>query len=40
EAERAGVADACRTRELPVLAGSGPAAVACHWAQAVEPAAG
>ncbi|MEU3044701.1 ABC transporter ATP-binding protein [Streptomyces diastaticus] len=35
EAERAGVADACRTKDLPVLPGSGPAAVACHWAEAV-----
>ncbi|MGW2235591.1 ABC transporter ATP-binding protein, partial [Streptomyces sp. NPDC001759] len=34
EAERAGVADACRTRDLEILAGSGEAQVACHWARA------
>ncbi|MEU3214689.1 ABC transporter ATP-binding protein [Streptomyces sp. NPDC006971] len=34
EAERAGVAEACRTEELPVLAGGGRAQVACHWATA------
>ncbi|MFI6349902.1 ABC transporter ATP-binding protein [Streptomyces sp. NPDC050560] len=33
EAERAGVADACRTEDLPVLDGGGTAQVACHWAQ-------
>ncbi|WP_299533155.1 ABC transporter ATP-binding protein [uncultured Streptomyces sp.] len=33
-AEAAGVADACRTKELPVLAGGGEDAVACHWAAA------
>ncbi|MGW0822232.1 ABC transporter ATP-binding protein [Streptomyces sp. NPDC002845] len=33
EAERAGVADACRGRELKVLGGGGAAQVACHWAQ-------
>lgn len=32
EAERAGVADACRTKDLPVLAGGGATQVACHWA--------
>lgn len=35
EAERAGVADACRTKDLPVLAGGGETQVACHWAHAV-----
>ncbi|MCX5310280.1 ABC transporter ATP-binding protein [Streptomyces sp. NBC_00154] len=35
EAERAGVADACRTKDLPVLAGGGETQVACHWANAV-----
>ncbi|MFF4904689.1 ABC transporter ATP-binding protein [Streptomyces sp. NPDC001260] len=34
EAQRAGVADACRTRDLEILAGSGEAQVACHWARA------
>lgn len=33
EAERAGVADACRGEDLEVLAGSGEAQVACHWAR-------
>lgn len=37
EAERAGVADACRTEDLPVLAGGGETQVACHWATAVAP---
>ncbi|MFE7112836.1 ABC transporter ATP-binding protein [Streptomyces sp. NPDC057575] len=32
EAERAGVADACRTKDLPVLAGGEETQVACHWA--------
>ncbi|NEE23734.1 ABC transporter ATP-binding protein, partial [Streptomyces sp. SID7499] len=32
EAERAGVAEACRTVDLPVLSGGGEAQVACHWA--------
>ncbi|MFE5143443.1 ABC transporter ATP-binding protein [Streptomyces fagopyri] len=32
EAERAGVADACRGQDLPVLGGGGGAQVACHWA--------
>ncbi|OAH10035.1 oligopeptide/dipeptide ABC transporter ATP-binding protein [Streptomyces jeddahensis] len=32
KAAEEGVADACRTRDLPVLAGSGGAQVACHWA--------
>ncbi|MFF4209904.1 ABC transporter ATP-binding protein [Streptomyces sp. NPDC001796] len=35
EAERAGVADACRTRELDVLGGGGGGQVACHWARTV-----
>ncbi|WP_329123696.1 ABC transporter ATP-binding protein [Streptomyces sp. NBC_01465] len=35
EAERAGVADRCRTEDLPVLSGGAPAQqVACHWATA------
>lgn len=38
EAERAGVADACRTKDLPVLAGGGRDAVACHWAAAMKTA--
>jgi peptide/nickel transport system ATP-binding protein len=33
EAERAGVADACRGEDLEVLNGSGEAQVACHWAR-------
>jgi oligopeptide/dipeptide ABC transporter ATP-binding protein len=33
EAERAGVADACRTRDLEVLGGGGGGQVACHWAR-------
>ncbi len=32
EAERAGVADACRTKDLPLLNGTGESQVACHWA--------
>ncbi|MFF9126255.1 ABC transporter ATP-binding protein [Streptomyces sp. NPDC014889] len=35
EAERAGVADACRGRDLEILSGGGQAQVACHWARAV-----
>jgi oligopeptide/dipeptide ABC transporter ATP-binding protein len=35
EAERAGVAEACRGRDPGVLDGSGAAQVACHWAHAV-----
>ncbi|MCZ7457663.1 ABC transporter ATP-binding protein [Streptomyces sp. WMMC940] len=31
-ADAAGVADRCRTEDLPVLAGDSTAAVACHWA--------
>ncbi|MFI6880863.1 oligopeptide/dipeptide ABC transporter ATP-binding protein [Streptomyces sp. NPDC050400] len=34
EAEAAGVADACRTVDLPVLTGGRAAQVACHWARA------
>ena len=34
EAERAGVASACRTKDLPVLGGGGDSQVACHWAAA------
>ncbi|MFF1627208.1 ABC transporter ATP-binding protein [Streptomyces sp. NPDC058272] len=34
EAERAGVADACRGRDLEVLDGGGGTQVACHWARA------
>lgn len=36
EADRAGVADRCRTEDLPVLAGGTAAQVACHWAAAVR----
>ncbi|MFE7774856.1 oligopeptide/dipeptide ABC transporter ATP-binding protein [Streptomyces sp. NPDC057445] len=32
EAERRGIASRCRTDDLPVLPGSGPGEVACHWA--------
>ncbi|MFJ5558524.1 ABC transporter ATP-binding protein [Streptomyces sp. NPDC093250] len=35
EAERAGVAQACRGRDPGILGGSGAAQVACHWAHAV-----
>ncbi|SFY43882.1 ABC transporter ATP-binding protein [Streptomyces atratus] len=38
EAERAGVAEACRTKDLPVLAGGGQTQVACHWAVAAAKA--
>ncbi|MES9594463.1 ABC transporter ATP-binding protein [Streptomyces sp. NPDC094045] len=38
EAERAGVAEACRTQDLPVLAGGGQTQVACHWAVAAAKA--
>ncbi|RII08006.1 Oligopeptide transport ATP-binding protein OppF [Streptomyces sp. YIM 130001] len=38
EAERAGVADACRREDLPVLGGTGATQVACHWAVAGAPA--
>ncbi|MGW2573060.1 ABC transporter ATP-binding protein [Streptomyces sp. NPDC001537] len=34
EAERAGVADACRNQDLEVLGGGGEGQVACHWARA------
>ncbi len=33
-AERAGVATACRTEDLPALNGTGASQVACHWARA------
>ncbi|GED84393.1 ABC transporter ATP-binding protein [Streptomyces sp. 6-11-2] len=33
EAERAGVAHACRGRDLEILGGGGKAQVACHWAR-------
>lgn len=33
EAARAGVADACRTQDLPVLTGAADTQVACHWAR-------
>ncbi|MFE9093883.1 oligopeptide/dipeptide ABC transporter ATP-binding protein [Streptomyces sp. NPDC007264] len=33
EAERAGVAEACRTQDPEVLGGGGGAQVACHWAR-------
>ncbi|MER5226736.1 ABC transporter ATP-binding protein [Streptomyces flaveus] len=36
EAEHAGVADACREQDLPVLAGGGRTQVACHWARVVR----
>ncbi|MFD5219795.1 ABC transporter ATP-binding protein [Streptomyces tendae] len=39
EAERAGVADACRNRELEILRGGDESQVACHWARAQQPAA-
>ncbi|WP_406158149.1 ABC transporter ATP-binding protein [Streptomyces sp. NBC_01005] len=38
EAERAGVADDCRTKDLPVLTGGGETQVACHWAVAAAEA--
>ncbi|WP_338701141.1 ABC transporter ATP-binding protein [Streptomyces sp. Q6] len=34
EADAAGVSEACRTVDLPVLSGAGGAQVACHWAAA------
>ncbi|GAA4978730.1 ABC transporter ATP-binding protein [Streptomyces hyderabadensis] len=39
EAERAGVADACRNRELDILRGGAESQVACHWARAERPTA-
>ncbi|WP_328308917.1 ABC transporter ATP-binding protein [Streptomyces sp. NBC_00442] len=36
EADRAGVAERCRTDDPPVLAGGPAARVACHWATAVR----
>ncbi|OXS30555.1 ABC transporter ATP-binding protein [Streptomyces sp. XY006] len=38
EAERAGVADACRNRDLEVLSGDGQSQVACHWAMSLKGA--
>ncbi|GAB2765031.1 oligopeptide/dipeptide ABC transporter ATP-binding protein [Streptomyces bullii] len=32
EADRVGVADACRSQDVPVLDGTATAQVACHWA--------
>ncbi|MBX9363372.1 ABC transporter ATP-binding protein [Streptomyces sp. WAC04114] len=37
EAERAGVSDACRGQDLPVLSGGGESQVACHWAVVPRP---
>ncbi|MFE5754973.1 ABC transporter ATP-binding protein [Streptomyces massasporeus] len=37
EADRAGVADACRNRDLDVLSGGGQSQVACHWAARPRP---
>ncbi|MFE9410965.1 ABC transporter ATP-binding protein [Streptomyces sp. NPDC006704] len=37
EAGRAGVADLCRTEDLPALTGDPSAQIACHWARAVGP---
>ncbi|GGV88928.1 oligopeptide/dipeptide ABC transporter ATP-binding protein [Streptomyces massasporeus] len=37
EAERAGVADACRHQDLEVLSGGGDSQVACHWAVSHSP---
>ncbi|MFD8229811.1 ABC transporter ATP-binding protein [Streptomyces massasporeus] len=37
EAERTGVANACRGQDLPVLSGGGESQVACHWAAAYAP---
>ncbi|MEU3890037.1 ABC transporter ATP-binding protein [Streptomyces sp. NPDC029041] len=37
EAERAGVADACRHQDLEVLSGGGDSQVACHWAVSSSP---
>ncbi|MDQ0716574.1 oligopeptide/dipeptide ABC transporter ATP-binding protein [Streptomyces luteogriseus] len=37
EAERAGVADACRHQDLEVLSGGGQSQVACHWAALPRP---
>ncbi|MBC9723649.1 ABC transporter ATP-binding protein [Streptomyces sp. TRM68367] len=36
EAERAGVAEACRGRDLDILDGAGQTQVACHWARTLE----
>ncbi|WP_128382213.1 ABC transporter ATP-binding protein [Streptomyces cavernae] len=40
EAARAGVADACRTEELPVLGAGTGTQVACHWVRAKAARAG
>ncbi|CAM5692091.1 oligopeptide/dipeptide ABC transporter ATP-binding protein [Streptomyces purpurascens] len=40
EAERTGVADACRGQDLEVLSGGGESQVACHWAVAASPSRG
>ncbi len=37
EAERAGVAEACRTRGPGILSGEDTAQIACHWAAASRP---
>ncbi|MEU9571742.1 ABC transporter ATP-binding protein [Streptomyces massasporeus] len=37
EAERTGVANACRGQDLPVLSGGGESQVACHWAVVPRP---
>ncbi|MFD9933767.1 oligopeptide/dipeptide ABC transporter ATP-binding protein [Streptomyces massasporeus] len=37
EAEAAGVAEACRGQDLPVLSGGGEPQVACHWAVLPRP---
>ncbi|WP_460860947.1 ABC transporter ATP-binding protein [Nocardiopsis coralliicola] len=36
EAARAGVDDACRSTDLPLLPGAGPHAAACHYANAAQ----
>jgi peptide/nickel transport system ATP-binding protein len=38
EAERAGVADACRGQDLAVLSGGGESQAACHWATSLRGA--
>ncbi|MFJ3025807.1 ABC transporter ATP-binding protein [Streptomyces tendae] len=38
EADRSGVADACRNSELEILRGGDESQVACHWARAERPA--
>ncbi|MEU6406869.1 ABC transporter ATP-binding protein [Streptomyces sp. NPDC046985] len=39
EADRAGVADACRTQDLEILTGTAENQVACHWARSQAEAA-